>query len=293
MTYPPEQAYALSAERNEAIFRKSIVGMMEKYPAYGTWVAQPRAWILGGQPGAGKSTIAGNLGFAERAVQISTDQFRVEHDKWTYLLDQDDETDGRIWVDKAANHLIEQSANVLVDATLSNPEYAGELISKFKAAKYRVKVVFVATPRPVSLLSNVMRYQILSGPEGFPARTCMRATYSEMCDGVLRTAGRIDRCEIPVDAVRVYCRRTSEELYRNDDWSEPIWDGAAEAIKAEQIQKWDRDYTRNFLAAYSKLRAEMAWRGPRWDPWFADIKALASPLLAYGHNFISATEPTH
>ncbi|WP_186832127.1 zeta toxin family protein [Streptomyces sp. ISID311] len=305
MANPLERVNALPRERNEEIFREKVVRTLTSFPAYFNRSRSPQAWILGGQPGAGKSTLAGKYGLlAGRAVEISADRFRVFHDKWGDLLEENDETaahltnpDARLWVEKAADHLIGRSANVLVDATLSDPIYACRLLDKFPA-EYRVKVIFVATPRPVSLWSNVKRYDDLSGLEGRPVRTCRREGYDEVCDGVLTTAERIDNLSIPVDAVRVVCRRTSLEIYRADVKSSSgglpsgDWGGIAEAIRFEQYRTWDSDYTEAFLMDYHGLRTKMAWRGARWDPWFHDIGELARPLMAPGFE-LPPLEPIH
>jgi hypothetical protein len=229
-------------------------------------------------------------------VPISTDAFREFHPAWKDILEADDvmaavltQPDARRWVDMAAEHLIERSLNILLDATLSEPAYAHRIVEKFACAGYNIKVMFVATSRSVSLWSNVDRYRILAGPERRPARTCLREGYRDVCDGVIRTAEQIDAMDIPVDAVRVYSRRSSEMLFGNDRTPPFSWDrspvpddSAANALKSEQERRWGRDETQSFINDYEALQAQMLPWGTRWLPWFDDISEFAQPLLAAG-----------
>ncbi|MFD0279771.1 zeta toxin family protein [Kitasatospora sp. NPDC127111] len=296
-----ERAYALSSSANALVFRRHIEA---KRLVDGTCPEKPRVWFTGGQPGAGKSVMAGKLGiFAGRGLEISADAFRVDHPMWDDLLEEDDETaafytnwDARIWVKRAAELLIERRWNVILDSTLSDPNYAIEMIAKFKDAGYIAKVYFVAAPWAISLWSNVDRYRQLSGEDDDnprPARTCLRETYREVCQGVLETAEAIDQRAAPVDKVRVVRRRDGAVCHRNDadsngNWVDDPYGGTTLALTQEQQRRWTHAETMQFIADFSSLRAKMIKRGgEKWLAWFDDIEQLAIPVMAPGLTFPS------
>lgn len=142
---------ALPRRENERIFQERIIPRLESADG----AALSRAWVLGGQPGAGKSSLLGRNSSTEQGVPISKDSLRVEHPDWLELLEADHETassltsvDATIWAFKSIDWLIDKKRNIIMDGTLRNPEHAAALVRTLKSAHYRVKVHFVATRAP-------------------------------------------------------------------------------------------------------------------------------------------------
>lgn len=276
---------ALPREENERIFQERIIPQLESSDA----AAHSRAWLVGGQPGAGKSSLVGKNSSSERGIQVGTDLFRREHPYWLQCLTEDHETatsrtsaDAKIWVARSVDWLIAKHRNIVVDGTLRDPQYAENLVSTLKAAEYHVKVHFVATQPAVSLMSVVERYWENFKQTGLPFRMCRRPLYESGCGGVLVTAERMDRREIAVDALHVYCRRTRQEIYPHDTPISHSTGGAADAIRVEQGRTWSHEEAEVFLDKYLTLRSSLVGGDGKWHQWFDDIARLAQPVLPSG-----------
>jgi UDP-N-acetylglucosamine kinase len=227
--------HRLDPVTHEAIFREKIIprqGFDRAFP----W-RHPTAYVLGGQPGAGKSRTKSAIvpvtldrqGRPHRgaAIEIAADTFRTYHPKYRHLQALDDrtaaaftDTDARLWVDKAVDYAIERRANVIFDTLLSRPETAEPMTRRFRDAGYRIEVAFVAVPAGLSLLGNLHRYQSIVDQQGF-GRLCDRETHDRAYNGVLATAERIDQNRL-VDAVHVY-RRGGERIYTNHQAADGNW----------------------------------------------------------------------
>ncbi|MGX1561273.1 zeta toxin family protein [Streptomyces sp. NPDC055506] len=278
----------LPNEDSERIFQERIIPRLQRAGA----AAQARAWLLGGQPGAGKSSLAGKNSPIEQGVQISKDLFRVEHPDWLQLLAEDHETassrtarDATKWLFKSIDWLVGKKHNIVIDGTLRNPAHADELVSILREARYHIKVHFVATPWAISLMSVVERYWKNSRDTGFPFRVCRRSIYEAGCEGVLATAACMDQQTILVDALHVHCRRSEEEIYSRDASLPHLSSGAAQAIRNEQRRLWTPRETEEFLDRYCSLRSSLVERDEKWTQWFDDIARLARPIMPLRFNF--------
>ena len=106
---------------------------------HGTSVSdKPRAIILAGQPGAGKSGLryaaVDGLKDAGGVVIVDTDELRSEHPAYGALVKQNDRTaadlvqkDAGQWADELTQDAIKQRRNLVIDGTLKNPEKAKKL----------------------------------------------------------------------------------------------------------------------------------------------------------------------
>lgn len=131
---------------------------------------KPRAYILAGQPGAGKS-------FLRRAIKeffsrkqadfitIDPDDFRELHPHFPDYNEEDDKTTAaRTHPDasQAASELLEASINrklnIIIDGTLKDSEYALDLVKKLKRAGYEIHIKAMCVPPDMSWESCVARY---------------------------------------------------------------------------------------------------------------------------------------
>ncbi|SNT60298.1 Zeta toxin [Streptosporangium subroseum] len=290
MAKSEEEKYALTPDENERIFHDIIV---DQYLSRNLGPEEPRVWILGGQPGAGKSTLMQKIG-NKTATEIGCDLFRIHHKEYERLQIENDETaafytnfDARIWTEKAARYLIEHRQSVIFDGTLSRELAALSLIKMFKAADYEVDVVFVATPSAVSLLSCLKRYVLGAGPEWVPSRIPRLDTYNHFYLGVLETARKIES-ESDVDSVRVFLRRDATWAYVNRQIEPGRWQNAqriVNVLEGEQNRTWSRDETLKFLEDFKLLQDTLVGHDSKWEAWFREVEKKAEHLMAPGLEF--------
>jgi predicted ABC-type ATPase len=135
-----------------------------------TQALQPKAYILAGQPGAGKSNltraIKNHVPSAEGFVTVDPDVFRASHPKYQeYNLLDDKKTaewtheDASRVADEIRNAAIAGKFNLIVDGTLKNKKKALALVEKLKANGYEVHVLAMCVDPSVSWQGCVDRYE--------------------------------------------------------------------------------------------------------------------------------------
>lgn len=226
---------------------------------------QPRALLLGGQTGAGKSVMTGVLTADphwRQAAKFGSDTLRVHHPDYQQLLVVDADTacfytdpDARAWVGDALDHCVDQRNSVVFDSTLSRQAAAEGFADRFHGAGYRIDAAFVAAPAALSKLGVVARY-LDSVQESGSGRFSLN--HDETYDGVLEVADWIDRTA-PFDSVAVY-RRNGELLYSNSvdeqgNWVEPA--GLRQAIEDERARPWSAAESDQFLAMVKETAAKV------------------------------------
>ena len=129
----------------------------------------PEVVLLGGQPGAGKSTTAFQLQrqFADRGglVCVTCDDFRPFHPDYERLLmERPADMAGvtrpaaRWWQDRAADYLRTHRYNTLLESAFRDPDSVLATARDFQNAGYQVHVSALAVPAAVSRLAIIERF---------------------------------------------------------------------------------------------------------------------------------------
>ncbi|MFI6002500.1 zeta toxin family protein [Streptomyces sp. NPDC051366] len=285
MTDPSRQRYALTEEENRRVFEQEI-----RPELYADSTELPRAVLLGGQCGAGKSSMRRALEHEfdpVSAVVLGTDILRVKHPRYHDLLYDDDQTasfytslDARRWVDQAVEHCMTQSYHVIMDGTLSRTSESMNRIGQFVAAGYAVDIVLLAVPYCVSMLGNLERHYWLCELDTGRGRICRRETHEASYRGMLDTAKVIEG-KPHGSSVRVV-RRDGMLLYENSCTELGGWlrrPELAARIIAERERIRSSEESEKFLQVYRSLRDRMLESDDSWRAWFDDVWARAEPLL--------------
>ncbi len=130
--------------------------------------ASPRAIILGGQSGAGKSIIAEaammELGGATSAVRIDTDALRTFHPNYEDLAksgkkaSNETQYDAQRWRDRLETDAINSRRNLVIDTTLGWPDSAVETAQRLQKAGYQVEARVISAHSAESQLGTAARY---------------------------------------------------------------------------------------------------------------------------------------
>lgn len=254
--------YRLPPALSQEIFYQVIIPVEL---SHGIRQEQPRALLLGGQTGAGKSVMTGVLTADphwQQAASFGSDTLRVHHPDYQQLLQTDADTacfytdpDARAWVGDALDHCVDQRFSVVFDSTMSRQPAAEAFAERFHGAGYRIDAAFVAAPAALSKLGVVARY--LDSVEASGSGR-FSLNHDETYDGVVEVADWIDRTA-PFDTVAVY-RRNGDLLYSNSvdeqgNWVEPA--GLRQAIEDERNRPWSVEESDRFLAAVRETAAKV------------------------------------
>jgi hypothetical protein len=259
-----------------------------------TLTGQPRdnpvVLFIGGQPGAGKSTVQSavldRMG-RENAFPLDGDDLIALHPNYRQLQRSNDmaaayraSEDVGSWWPRAARLLRRQRLDIAVSAPLAGWEWAAARFSDFRRAGYRTEVAFVPTPEARSLQGIADRYQRAHQPEVDRwGRWILPEGHDIAYRGVLDTADHIDRTGA-VDAVHVV-RRDGAIIHTNESvdgrWALGV--ATRQVIEGERTRAWTEAESADFLRKQGSLRERTS---PEWAALLDEIdhRALAgiSPL---------------
>ncbi len=171
--------YDLSDNDIQKIFNKE---WEERKLAEGyTPVSEPKGYVLGGQPGAGKSNSIQKLKdahFGENVVVINGDEFRSLHPKFDEInakygeesVNYTGQLSGRM-TQMMINKSIEERLNVIVEGTFRTAETPMNTLKQFKDANYSTGVVIATTEAETSWQSTKERYDEMKSAGEMPRYT--------------------------------------------------------------------------------------------------------------------------
>lgn len=183
----------------------------------------PRAFILGGQPGAGKTGLqeimsnqcSGNL------IIINGDEFRELHPDFKYLqekygkdsVDYTGKFSGKM-TESLIKKLKSDKYNVLVEGTLRTSEVPLNTCRNFKESGYSVTLGIMAVKPEISYISTIFRYEKMLEMGKFP-----RATAKDKHDYVV--------AKIPENLKEIYDSKQFDNIVIYNREGECLYDMSA------------------------------------------------------------------
>lgn len=185
---------SLSPGEHERVFREEILPDIELSGR--SSLEQPRAVILAGQPGAGKGGLAGAAAseLHHDVVIIDPDALRGYHSdvgrfsaENPYSWSGRTHRDASLWADELLELTAQSKKNLIFDTTLSNGQWASELIQDLQARGYEVEIRAVAAPKLESELGVDKRFSDKVDTEGYGRYVpegARNAIYSKLPDSL-------------------------------------------------------------------------------------------------------------
>ena len=127
------------------------------------------AFILGGQPGSGKSALVREiLKSNTNTVFINGDDLRSYHPKYYFYLKQDDKEAAdltqsvcNLWVEALIKECAARDLNMIIEGTMRKKEAPLSTAKILRVSHYYVYLVALSTPYELFLLSLEYRYNEL------------------------------------------------------------------------------------------------------------------------------------
>lgn len=128
--------------------------------------ATPTLVLLSGQPGSGKSRASSRLvGEHLGMVALSGDDLRIFHPEYRQLISDAPEHAGPIlaeatrpWVRSAIQDALEDRRSLLLEGTFGDSDTTLATADRFRQAGFHVRVVALAAPRVLSVITVASRY---------------------------------------------------------------------------------------------------------------------------------------
>ncbi|QPH12571.1 hypothetical protein C2857_004783 [Epichloe festucae Fl1] len=217
MPPPPDlSSHRLPAETSLRIFQSEILpAEFLNLPRRGS-SEPPLAILAVGQTGAGKTRLSPAILSAVRlarggggggsAAHLIADTYKTYHPEYArlmlsapHLASAATGPDARKWLAMAAREVTGRAIDVLVESACRHPEDFEDLVRIFSSGGYRVEVVLLAVPAPLSRLGILVRYyEKLPGelPGGqsrnLPVRLTPERVHDDSYRGLLDAARFLD-----------------------------------------------------------------------------------------------------
>ena len=147
-------------------FQKAFQQILKFYKSRYISQENPKAFLLGGQPGAGKSALENMINIEDKYVSISGDDYRKFHplyDKLNKIYGKDASKYTQKWSGEMVEHLLKEARkekwNVILEGTLRKAELPIREAKDFKENGYSVELYVVAVKPEKSYLATLQRYE--------------------------------------------------------------------------------------------------------------------------------------
>ena len=149
-------------EELELVFQKILKMYMSSYSSS----KNPKVFLLGGQPGAGKSGLENMLNLKDEYISISGDDYREYHPRFKEInLEYGKEASKytQQWAGQITEKLIEKLAkekyNLIIEGTLRTAQLPLKEANRFKKLGYEVELYVLAVKPEKSYLGTLLRYE--------------------------------------------------------------------------------------------------------------------------------------
>ena len=147
-------------------FQKAFQQILKFYKSRYSSQENPKAFLLGGQPGAGKSALENMINIENKYVSISGDGYRQFHplyDKLNKIYGKDASKYTQKWSGEMVEYLLKEARkekwNVILEGTLRKAELPIREAKDFKENGYSVELYVVVVKPEKSYLATLQRYE--------------------------------------------------------------------------------------------------------------------------------------
>ena len=161
------------------------------------------AFILGGQPGSGKSAFAREiLKTNQNMVFINGDDLRAYHPKYHFYLKENDieaadltQAVCNFWIEELVKECVKKDLDFIIEGTMRKIEAPLKTARETKENGYDLNLVAISTPYELSLLSLEYRYKEVKKLEGF-ARYTKKESHDEAYNNIENTIRELSSSEL-------------------------------------------------------------------------------------------------
>ena len=220
---------------------------------------EPTLLMLGAQPGAGKSRATGRL-LAEHddMAALTGDDLRIFHPRYRDLtVNQPEQAGGvladatRGWVRAALDEALTSRRSLLIEGTFGDPDVTLATAARFRQAGFHVRIVAIASPRVLSLVSAASRY-LRDRKLGNPARFTRLSAHDRGYDGTTRLIATLATTK-PVDHLSILSRN-GQVLFDASHHPAAGFDAATVALEeGRHPASWGAHSTMELLGEHKQI----------------------------------------
>lgn len=214
----------------------------------------PKAYLLGGQPGAGKTTLQGFFYRKqhENLILLNGDNFRKGHPSYVKLeqkygkeaVRHASEFSGKV-TEYLVEKLSDDSYPLLIEGTLRTAEVPEQTAKLLKSKGYRTELSVIATKPELSYLGTILRYE-MQLDAGMFARLTSKEDHDFVVENLIYNLESLYE-KLIFDNITIF-NRDSTCLYSQDESQENprdilisqlfgLWSQAEKALFCEQMMR--------------------------------------------------------
>lgn len=222
-----------------------------------TTSVNPKAILIGGQSGAGKTTIhrIKQKEFQGNIIIIDGDSYRSLHPNYLSLQDEYgknsvDYTKGFAgkMVEYLVDELSKQGYHLLIEGTLRTTEVPRKTARLLKSRGYQVSLAIIATKPELSYLSTLIRYEEVYAVNPSQARATPKEHHDGIVDHLVDNLRELENDKL-FGQIQIYQRdRTCVYDYETDDGP------AAEVLQDCLFGKWSKVEEEMMKVGQERLR---------------------------------------
>ena len=223
----------------------------------------PKAILLGGQPGSGKSALAAEAAREFRgnggAVVIDADRMREENPRYKQLSKEDPQNaadrthkEAGEWATRLTMAAVDGRRNLVVDGTMRSPENIRELTNRLKENGYEVEARVMAVNPETSMTRARLRFEEQVAERG-TGRFVNREQHDAAYTGMVESVRTLEREKL-ADTVRLYDanqRPVYENKLERGEWQKSP--EAAQALQQERSREWTHAERRDYVSALYEI----------------------------------------
>lgn len=219
--------------------------------------AHPRAMLLGGQSGAGKTTLHEICvhSFPEGGIVINGDEYRSRHPRFAELDAQygpEAVAYTAAWAGQMVEALIKALSsiryNLVIEGTLRTSQVPLQTAELLRGKGYRVSLALMAVKPEISLISCQLRYELMR-LAGTTPRATDPAHHNKIIADIVENLGVLERSGL-FDEIRLYSRE-KELLFPAEGETRSAADALAEVL----FGSWSPTEKKHYEFLQAKLAA--------------------------------------
>ena len=276
-----EEVYKLSHEKHEEILQEIMKSVFKDAKSH----EKPKIFIMGGQPGAGKSTFIDQLINSEEGKDcliINADEYRAYHPQIKEIYTKHPEEmasitdlDVRDWTQRIFALAIENRNNIIFEGTMRTPQICNT-IRDLHSKGYEVNIHVMAVNFYESKLSTYSRYEEALKNGEMPRHTPPEA-HDETYGKMLTTLQQIED-EGCYNKITIHGRDQDVNLTPKDGKSRI---SSVMAILKHREKVWSRSKMQQYENWADYVIASMEARGEtRYISQVEELKANAKQMTA-------------
>lgn len=277
----------LSEAQNERIFHTEI--LPDYLPDAVGKADRPTLFVLGGQPGSGKTALLTTSTELERsgpAIRIVEGDLRSYHPGFIAHQNADPmmaqyfaQADAGVWSEKLLTAATERGIHVVFETTMTAPDNIEKAMAAGRSAGYRIEARVLAVSPRVSWQGCHYRFEELHHA-GAAARIPPRAVHDAAVTGLAESLERIERRKL---ADRILIQRSDGEVVYDNVLSNGRWlapAGTRQVVEETRSRPLSREEIDGFALVWAKVASRMEARSVP-AALIDDVKAHSHDDLAW------------